>query len=116
MLRRALIIDDDPMYREILGRIVRGIDLDPSEAADANAAVELLRARDFDVILLDLQLAGGTDGGQVLDFLRRTKPHLLPRVLCVTGSPEMIHKVALDVPCIDKGNLETLGEKVRSLL
>lgn len=116
MLRRVLIVDDDSMYREILGRIARSLDLDATEAADVNAAIEVLRARDFDVILLDLRLGGDTDGGQVLEFLRRTKRHLLPRVLCVTGSPEMINKVALDVPCIDKGNLDTLGEKIRSLL
>lgn len=113
---RCLILDDDEMFREILDRIARGLGLETTVVSTVAAAIDAVALRDFEILLFDLRLTGDTNSGQVLDFIRRTKPHLLPRVLCVTGSPEMIHRVALDVPCLDKGNLETLGEKLRTFL
>ncbi|HEY0141970.1 MAG TPA: response regulator [Thermoanaerobaculia bacterium] len=115
-MARCLILDDDPMFREILERIARGLGLDPTVVSNAPAAVDAILQRDYDVVLLDLRLAGDQNSSPVFEAIRRSKPHLLPRVLCVTGSPEMMHKVALDVPCVAKGNLETLGEKIRALL
>jgi PAS domain S-box-containing protein len=68
--RRALIVDDDPTNRMLLGRQMRHWGMQTVEAVSADQALECLRSEDkFDLIISDYQLPG-TDG---LEFARRNK-------------------------------------------
>lgn len=109
------MIDDDPMFVDILHRVAAPFDLAPSDAATAQTAIEAIGRRDFDVIFLDLHLAGG-NSSSVVEYIRRVKPHLLPRVIAVTSHPGRARQVAPDVPVVDKGNIETLRQRVAQLL
>lgn len=114
-MRRCLIVDDDPLYVEILTRIVGPHGLDVTAAATASEAIAALTARDYEVILLDMHLAG-SGGDEVIEFLRRLKPHLLQRVVAVTASPGVTRHLSASVPVVDKGSLGTLEQRVREIL
>ena len=80
---RILIVDDNPLIRKALTRILRGHSV--VEAAGADAARDLLvHDRQFDVILCDVMMPGlvGTDfHAWLCDF----SPRLAERVVFVTG-------------------------------
>jgi DNA-binding response OmpR family regulator len=55
---RILVVDDDSSVREMLVRVLTGEGYPVWAAADGIAALELAAARDFDLVLLDLNLPG----------------------------------------------------------
>lgn len=70
-MRKVLLVDDHPVVRQGIGRIlaINIPDLEITEAVDGPDAVERLRASPFDLMLLDLSLPG--DSG--LSLLRRLR-------------------------------------------
>ncbi|HEX9500873.1 MAG TPA: response regulator, partial [Thermoanaerobaculia bacterium] len=56
MLRKALIVEDDPHTRRLLGRLIEAQDCKVDEAADGAKAIEMLSKVDYDVVLLDIVL------------------------------------------------------------
>lgn len=112
-MNRCLIIDDDPVFVEILSRIVKPYDLDVDHAGDAPSAIQAILAHEYDLIFLDLHLAG-SPGSAVVDHIRRVKPHSIARMIAVTGSPGA--QRFGDIPVVDKGNVATLAARVRELL
>jgi two-component system, OmpR family, response regulator CpxR len=84
MRRKALVVEDDDSTRLLLCKLVESQSCDVDEAKDGQAAIELLDANDYAVILLDIVLpkVSGTD---VMDHLFRTNPAMLERIIVVTG-------------------------------
>jgi two-component system LytT family response regulator len=83
MMLRLLIVDDEPVARRRLRRLVREIgDIDiAGEAGDGASAVSAIRTLKPDIVLLDVQMPE-MDGFQVLTAIgRRT----LPAVIFVTA-------------------------------
>jgi DNA-binding NarL/FixJ family response regulator len=67
----ALLVEDEPEAREHLARALRKAGLDTVAVADAEAAIEALRARPVDVAILDLVLGEDDRGGlSVLTAMR----------------------------------------------
>ena len=64
-----LIVDDEPSLRFSIGEWARDSGLCALEAADGQQALEQIRERGADVVLLDLKL-GEEDGLQVLRRIR----------------------------------------------
>jgi DNA-binding NtrC family response regulator len=85
-----LIVDDEPSLRFSIGEWARDSGLEPVEAADGRAALEQLRERGADVVLLDLKL-GDEDGLQVLRRIREEDPAL--PVIMLTGHGGVEHAV-----------------------
>lgn len=54
--RKLLVVDDVDVNRELLGLLLRGHDLD--FAADGAEAVQCVRSRPYDLVLMDVQMAG----------------------------------------------------------
>jgi CheY-like chemotaxis protein len=81
---RLLICDDSATERTSLAQILRREGYDVDEAADGAAALVLLKARQYDLILLDLQMPG-VDGFDVLAHVQRHKPDL--PVVVLSGLP-----------------------------
>jgi len=82
--RRILIVDDHPIAREGLKRIVsaqKDMKVE-GEAADSAEALALVRGADWDVVVLDLAMPGRS-GLDVLKDLKREKPGLPVLVLSV---------------------------------
>ena len=84
MRRKALVVEDDDSTRLLLCKLVQSQNCDVDEAKDGQAAIELLDANDYAVVLLDIVLpkVSGTD---VMDHLFRTNPPMLERIIVVTG-------------------------------
>jgi CheY-like chemotaxis protein len=78
---RVLVMDDEAVVRDVLRESLEGLGLQAEVVADGVAAVESVRsalaARDpFDVVILDLTIAGGMGGVETLAQLRTLDPSL----------------------------------------
>lgn len=69
--RLVLVVDDEPMLRNLLSRLLRMEGYSVIEASDGQSALELIDARHPDLVLLDVMMPA-RDGLDVLGDLRRT--------------------------------------------
>lgn len=115
MSRCALIVEDDHLFAEIFSRLLRQYDCEPLIVASAADAIYALQQRDYDAVILDIRLAG-SDGGMVVDYVKRSKPHMLARMLAATSHPVVAHALAPEIAIIDKGNMSLLASKLANLL
>lgn len=82
--QRALVADDDPVTRYLIGTVLSQNGVAFDEAANGADAVKCLKANQYSLIFLDL-LMPRIDGWGVLDFMRRLKPDRMPRLFLITG-------------------------------
>jgi CheY-like chemotaxis protein len=80
----ALVVEDDAATREVLSALLETIDCDVQFAVDGEEALVKLRARDYDVVLLDIVLPK-MSGIAVMESLRRERPEALGCIIVVTG-------------------------------
>lgn len=80
---RVLIVDDDPIVRQVIRRSLLREGFDVLEVADADAAMATLAQGPIDVVVLDLHLPG-TSGLELLPTLREHHPDV--HVLMLTGA------------------------------
>jgi DNA-binding NtrC family response regulator len=80
--RRILVVDDDRAFRLSTCALLRHDGYQADDAADGGAAAEALRARHYDLMLLDLKMPG-IDGLQLLETLR-IRGHTVP-ILMISG-------------------------------
>ena len=85
MPRTLLIIEDDPMYAEILSAMLKMRRWEPVAALSMSAAWELLKTRAFDATILDLALPD-SDTGSSLDLIPLLKAKGAGRVIIITGA------------------------------
>jgi len=84
---RVLIADDDPEIQRMLSTAMWGLGYEPVSAADAMQTVMVARNSNPDVILLDVNMPGGT-GLMALERLKAlTATRRIP-VIAITGSAE----------------------------
>jgi DNA-binding response OmpR family regulator len=69
---RALVVEDDPAIRRLVGKLLqrRGIDIDV--ANDGKQAVEKIRNGDYSVLILDLMVPE-VNGFEIIDFVRKNQ-------------------------------------------
>ena len=93
----VLIVDDDALMVSTLCRVVGWLGCHTRSATSGEEAIELIRARTPDVILLDLVMPGMT-GPDVLEQIRPIFPDL--PVVIVTGYPDsdLMHRAAQQPP------------------
>jgi len=83
---RILIADDEPLYLKTTGQLLRKAGYDCVCVADANAAIEKLKAEPFDLILSDLNMPGNLKL-ELLHEGRGQWPHI--PLIVITGVPSM---------------------------
>jgi serine/threonine protein kinase len=81
---RALVADDDPATRYILGSVLARHSIAFDEAENGAAAVRLLKNNRYELVFIDL-LMPRMDGWGVVDYLRSKRGERAPRVFIVTG-------------------------------
>jgi len=81
---RALVADDDPTTRYILGGILARHSIKYDEAENGADAVKLLKSRRYGLMFLDL-LMPRIDGWGVIDYMRSRRGDPLPRLFVITG-------------------------------
>jgi two-component system sensor histidine kinase BarA len=82
---RALVADDDPATRYIIGSVLANNQIAFDEAENGAAAVKLLKTHRYELVFIDL-LMPRMDGWGVIDYLRAKRgSDKSPRVFIVTG-------------------------------
>lgn len=92
---RILVVDDDPLVREILARILDLEDLTVRVAADGESAVRDVHEQRPDAIVLDLGLPG-IDGFEVCARLRADAELATIPVVLLTGHDDDATREAAD--------------------
>lgn len=111
---RCLVIDDDPVDRELVARIVGKAGHETAIASDGAMAVEMAKNGSYDVALVDLGMSG-RDGVATLRALREACPDL--RLLVVSGFDDRVHVIDAVVAGADGYVLKTeLSQRLASAL
>jgi len=79
---QILIIDDDPVIREILLENIAGLGHEPHAAETLGQGLEILGRESIELVFLDIRLPDG-DGLEHLGLIRRHPPE--PEVIIITG-------------------------------
>ena len=79
----VLIVDDEEDFLETIIKRLNKRQVDASGARSGEEALELLKEKTFDVIILDVKMPGGMDGIEALRKIKKIQP--LAEVLLLTG-------------------------------
>src|SRR5262245_30801999 len=82
---QLLLVEDDTAMRQMLESLFRQEGYAVAEAATANAALELARQTDFDVVLSDIKMPGKS-GLELLGALRELRPDTPVVLMTAFGS------------------------------
>jgi class 3 adenylate cyclase len=118
----ALIVDDSPVNRKLLARLLESLDIEPREAADGRAALGVLRspASDVGVVLLDIEMPE-MDGYETLAAIKADEALRHLPVIMISSIEELDSVVR----CIELGatdylpkpfNPSILGARIRASL
>lgn len=96
---RCLVVDDEPIIRKGLVRLLEGQGLEVRSAANGDEALSLLNDEPADIIVSDIEMPG-MDGVTLLTEVRRRWPET--GVVMVTGQTD----VRTAVSCLEQGALD----------
>jgi len=118
MSNRILIIEDDSAVKSMLIKVVKSNLLEPYAVDSAEEALEVLKTKTFDLILLDINLSG-MDGFEFLQHIRE-KGKTIP-VIIVSGRKEDFDALyGIDIGADDyitkPFNPIILGAKIKAIL
>jgi len=80
---RALVVDDEPDFLETLVNRLGKRNIDTTGVRSGEEALELMKKKLFDVVVLDIKMPGGIDGIEALREMKRIQP--LAEVILLTG-------------------------------
>ncbi len=83
-LRRVLIVEDDPVQLDALGKLLGAHDVETVGAASAAECLDRLKSQSFDCMVLDLSLPDAS-GYSLLETLSREDAYSFPPVIVYTG-------------------------------
>jgi DNA-binding response OmpR family regulator len=113
---RVLLVDDEEGYVHVLANRLRRRAIDVTKAFSGTEAIQFLRGRDFDVVVLDLKMED-MDGIEVLKIMKKMVPQI--EVIMLTGhGSEKAAKEGMDLGAFDyltkPCELEDLLAKIRA--
>lgn len=80
---RALVVDDEEDFLETLVNRLGKRSIDTTGVRSGEEAVEVMKKKLFDVVILDIKMPGGMDGIETLREMKRIQP--LAEVILLTG-------------------------------
>jgi CheY-like chemotaxis protein/signal transduction histidine kinase len=83
-MRRVLIVEDDPVQRDAVGKLLLSDDVETIGVGTAAECLEQLRLQTFDCMVLDLSLPDAS-GFSLLETLSQQGDHGFPPVIVYTG-------------------------------
>jgi DNA-binding response OmpR family regulator len=98
--QRVLVVDDEPMMREVLARYLERDGFVVQTAADGHQALASLEAAAPSLVLLDLMLPG-VDGLEVLSWMRAGPLRATPVILVTAKGDETDRIVGLELGADD---------------
>jgi CheY-like chemotaxis protein len=81
---QLLVVDDEEEIAELIADQLARDGLIVDVATNGQVALDLVRARAYDLLIVDLRMPD-MDGPQLISRLKRVAPALLSRVIVVTG-------------------------------
>jgi len=84
---RALVVDDEPDIRELLGITLERMHIDVVAVPDLTSARSALRSGQFDLCLTDMKLPDG-DGLSLVEWVQTNRPQLPIAVITAHGNVE----------------------------
>jgi DNA-binding response OmpR family regulator len=81
---RVLVVDDDPLVRNLLSAVLQDARFDLDEAADGEEALSIAAARPPDVVVLDVMMPG-VNGFEVCRMLRGDPSFSDTRIVMLTA-------------------------------
>jgi len=117
---RVLVVDDEPLVRELLDQELAGEGYRVETVDSAAAALDRLRGHDYHLVLLDIKMPG-MSGIELYQQTCKVKPSLAGRVIFITGdtmSPDTSEFLSkTKAPYIAKPfSLEKLRREIRAAL
>jgi CheY-like chemotaxis protein/signal transduction histidine kinase/CHASE3 domain sensor protein len=82
--RRVLIVEDDDVQRDAVGRLLASGDVETVGVANAAECLEALKTQTFDCMVLDLNLPDAS-GFSLLEMLSKENAYSFPPVIVYTG-------------------------------
>src|SRR4051812_39260875 len=115
--RLVLVVDDEPMLRNLLSRLLRMEGYTVIEAEDGQTALDLIDSREPDLVLLDVMLPA-RDGLDVLGDLRRTSevPVILVSALGEEADRVIGLKMGADDYVVKPFSAAELSARIESVL
>lgn len=98
-MARILAVDDEPLVRRAVVRVMSRLGHSVTEAAEGTSAIRLAQESHYDVAFVDYDMPGGPDGLTVLSRLRDVSPNTV-RVL-ITGRTDF----PVVVQAVNKGEV-----------
>ena len=83
---KVLLADDDPVFLRLLPSQLASKDLEISTATNGGAVLDVLQKKDFDVVVLDVELPD-ISGLEVLERIRSQES--APEVIMLTGDTSL---------------------------
>jgi len=80
---RVLVVDDEKDFLDTLVERLKKRNIDAAGVQSGEAALELMKKKLFDVVILDIKMPGGMDGLAALREMKRIQP--LTEVILLTG-------------------------------
>jgi two-component system, NtrC family, response regulator AtoC len=109
--KKVLLVDDEVAVRDLYSAALERHGLVIFTAATVREALKALHDLEFDVAVIDLQLADGHG----MEIMRRARMDGGPRLIAMSGFPQMPEQAreleSLKIECYNK--LEPLAELVR---
>jgi DNA-binding NtrC family response regulator len=79
----VLVVDDEEDFLETLVNRLKKRDIDTAGVKSGEEALEEMKKRPYDVVILDIKMPGGMDGIETLREMKRIQP--LAEVILLTG-------------------------------
>lgn len=115
-MARLLVVDDERDIRHLYAAELEDEGYQVETAGNGTEAAELLQTRDFDLVVLDIQMKGES-GLQVLQKIVREKSDL-PVILCTAFScyKEDFSSWLADAYVVKSSDLAELKQEIKRLL
>jgi len=116
----AMLVDDDEIYREMLGIMLEEVGLRITQAASGEAALAEMRKRPPDIVLLDYNMPG-LDGAETLEQMKADPELRQIPVIMLTGAGTRevmmtVSKLGAAGFIVKPSNRPTILAKINSLL
>ena len=97
--KRALVIDHEPVIRNLIANLLAIKEIESDQAATHDEAIQMLGDVRYDLIIVDLMLPR-ENGFLMLDQIRTQWPDRMPHtVLTTNGDPKFLERVSRDGWC-----------------
>ncbi len=116
---RVLLVDDDPLLRELLVATLEQDGFEVIEASDVNEALRHIASNSFDVLVSDLHMPGAADGLTVISAMRHANPQTVTILFSAFPQMDIAVKTILaqtDQILVKPSVIGTLAKAIRARL